>query len=188
MTIGLTQHGVFLTVFGRGVLLRGPSGIGKSALALELIDRGHQLVADDVPEFTLNESSQIVGYCPAMLQDFLSVRGLGVLNVRCLFGAQAISKRQALDLIIRFCYAEETSLDVYEDRLAGNSNVVQLFEQQIPELTLIISKGNKLSPLWIECAVANQRLRHTGYCAASDLTERLRAKLAMSPQEYAKCE
>ena len=178
MTAGLTQHGVFLAVSGSGVLLRGPSGIGKSALALELIDRGHQLVADDSPEFRLNDKGQVIGYCPGLLQDFLHVRGLGILNIRRLFGDQAISKQQLLALIIHLNVVEgATTATVYDDSLSGNRRIVQLLDRQLPELTLYVDKGTKLSPLWVECAVAEQQLRAAGYCAASDISKRLRAKL-----------
>ena len=96
----LTMHGVFMDVYGMGVLITGDSGVGKSELALELISRGHGLVADDVVELARVAPSTVEGRCPGMLRDFLEVRGLGLLNIRTIFGEKASRRKMKLTLIV----------------------------------------------------------------------------------------
>lgn len=166
----MTLHGVFMEVMAIGVLITGPSGIGKSELAMELITRGHRLVADDAPQFSRIAPDIINGSCPEALQDFLEVRGLGVINVRELFGDSAIKSGKYLRLITRL---EPMSNDemLKLDRLEGSYRYNNVLGLDIPEITLPVAPGRNLAVL-LECAARNHILRTSGYDAAEDFIER----------------
>jgi HPr kinase/phosphorylase len=168
----ITLHGVFMEVNAIGVLITGPSGVGKSELALELINRGHRLVADDAPQFSKVAPDIINGTCPAALQDFLEVRGLGVINVRVLFGDSAIKVNKYLRLIVRLEPMEKNRL-LSIDRLEGSYTTRRLLELDIPEITVPVAPGRNLAVL-LECAARNHMLRTSGYNAAEEFTERQR--------------
>jgi len=163
-------HGVFMQVLGMGVLLQGEPGIGKSELALELVARGHRLIADDAPEIARIGPEILEGSCPPMLRDFLEVRGLGVLNIRAMFGEDAVRERDSLSLVVTmrsFTGDELTKVD----RLRGSLSVQTLLGVPIPEVTLPVAPGRNLAVL-LETAVRSQTLRIRGYDAGVDLIER----------------
>lgn len=166
----LVVHGVFLEVMGIGVLLTGESAIGKSELALELITRGHRLVADDAPAFRRQGPETLVGHCPEALKNFLEVRGLGVMNVRELFGDSAIKPEMTLHLI-----AQLTPVDCKRseplDRLKGTRRLRQLLEVEVPEVEIPVAPGRNLAVL-VEAAARNQILYNRGYDAAEDFIAR----------------
>jgi HPr kinase/phosphorylase len=167
-----TVHGVFMDVMGIGVLLTGASAVGKSELALELITRGHRLVADDAPEFTRVAPDILRGSCPAPLHDFIEVRGLGVLNVRAMFGDSAIKPSKNLDLIVNLLPAtSEQFIDI--DRLSGSRHSRQLLEVEVPEIHLPVAPGRNLAVL-VEAAARNELLLYNGYSAAEDFVEQQR--------------
>ncbi len=166
----LTKHGVFMDVLGIGVLLTGNSGIGKSELALGLINRGHRLVADDAVTITKQEDNTLFGTCPELLQDFLEVRGLGVLNIRVMFGDTAIKDRKRLQLIIHIVTLDDERLRNL-DRLHGVHTIQTIFDIDIPEVTIPVAPGRNLSVL-VECAVRNQVLKMTGYSASEEFINR----------------
>ena len=165
----LTMHGVFMEVMGIGVLISGRSGIGKSELALELITRGHRLIADDAPEFAKIAPDIIRGSCPPALADFLEVRGLGVINVRRLYGENAVKKNKYLRLIARLEPMRKEQL-VSLDRLAGSYREVRLFGIDVPQITLPVAPGRNMAIL-VESAVRNHVLRMGGYDSARDFVE-----------------
>jgi len=166
----LTLHGVYMEVHAIGVLLTGPSGVGKSELALELITRGHRLVADDAPQFSRLAPDIVNGTCPAALQDFLEVRGLGIINVRELFGDSAIKINKYLRLIIRLEPLSTESIKQI-DRLEGSYTTQNILDLEIPEITLPVAPGRNLAVL-LECAARNHMLRMSGYNASEEFTER----------------
>lgn len=170
--LGKTQtvHGVFLEVTGTGVLLTGRSGIGKSELALELISRGHRLVADDSVECALETDTTLRGFCPEPLRDFLEVRGVGILNVRRIFGEVAMKRSKALHLVIRLRDAQRIEMPP-EARLNGLRGVEQMLGVDIPSITLPVAPGRNLAIL-AEAAVRSHLLERVGYNAAEDLTQR----------------
>ena len=155
-----------------GILITGRSGIGKSELALNLIDRGHSLIADDAP--LLNRvDNDIIGQCPETLQDFLNVRGLGVLNIRFLYDETAIKTSQRLDLIIRLVDTDEPAQDTAQDTLLFNHISYQhVLGITIPERAIKIKPGRDLA-LWVECAARDLQLRQQGYHAEQELQQRL---------------
>ncbi|MCZ6525222.1 MAG: HPr(Ser) kinase/phosphatase [Gammaproteobacteria bacterium] len=165
----VTLHGVFMEVMSIGVLIAGPSGIGKSELALELITRGHCLIADDAPQFSKIAPDIINGTCPDALLDFLEVRGLGVINIRKLYGDSAIKSNKYLRLIVRLEPMEKDQM-LQLDRLEGSYRSRKLLDMEIPEITLPVAPGRNLAIL-LECAVRNHSLRMSGYNASQEFVE-----------------
>lgn len=166
----IVLHGVFLNVLGAGVLLSGGSSVGKSELALELISRGHSLVADDAPEFSRPTPDAVEGSAPPMLKDFLEVGGLGVLNIRAMYGDSAIRHRKRLELIIHL-EPLTSSLRQQLDRLNGNFTSNEVLGVPISAMTLPVAPGRNLAVM-VEAAVRNYLLSHRGYHAAEDLMQR----------------
>ncbi len=152
-------HGVFMEVLGIGVLISGASGAGKSELALELISRGHRLVADDAPEFTRVAPDTLLGVCPEALQDYLEVRGLGLLNVRALFGNSAVKRSKYLRLIVHLQRAGNRRR-VRADRLSSEGQRT-LLGVRIPEITMPVAAGRNLAVL-VEAATRNHLARLNG--------------------------
>ena len=164
-----TLHGVFLEVLGVGVMLVGKSGIGKSELALELISRGHRLIADDAPLFTRTAPDVISGSCPQLLCGFLEVRGLGILNIPAMFGDNALKSSKNLRLIINL-QAVASFNATENDRLYGTVQVRHILDVRVPEITLPVAPGRNLAVL-VEGAVRNHLLRLRGYNAADVFIE-----------------
>ncbi|ULX56717.1 hypothetical protein [Ectothiorhodosinus mongolicus] len=169
----LTLHGVFLRVFEQGVLLTGASGIGKSELALELVSRGHALIADDTPEFTA-EADQVIGRCPELLQGFIEVRGLGILHLGRLMGENAIAKQQRLDLLIELISPAAAKVD---NRLSAKQEDREILGRPFPVWQLSMASGRNLAVM-VEMAARSHALAQSGYDAASDLQNRLRQQLS----------
>lgn len=164
-----TLHGVFMEVFTIGVLLTGDSGTGKSELALELLSRGHRLIADDAPEFTQLTPENIEGSCPPVLRDYLEVRGLGILNVRRMFGDSAVKSTKYLRLIIHLHLPGEGELEA--DRLRGNAGTREVLDLSIPQINLPVMAGRNLAVM-AEAAVRDFVLRMRGFDAAAEFVER----------------
>jgi HPr kinase/phosphorylase len=162
-------HGVFIEVMGVGVLITGEAGLGKSELALELISRGHRLVADDSPEFYLTAPGILEGCCPPELQDFMEVRGLGIVNVRELFGDGSVKRDRNLGLIVRLLVLDAGGLSP-EERLEGIRRMRKILDVAVPEYTLPVAPGRNLSVL-VECTVRNHLLLKKGYNAAQQFAE-----------------
>lgn len=162
-------HGVFMEVISIGVLLAGESGVGKSELALELVTRGHRLIADDAPLFARIAPDIIVGTSPPIIQDFLEVRGLGVLNIRRMYGDSAIKASKYLKLIINLKHSD-VSLQA-ERQLETPSETRKVLGMQIPAFTLPVAPGRNLAVL-VEAAVRNHALRINNYYADHDIINR----------------
>lgn len=166
----MVLHGVFLNVLGVGVLLSGASSVGKSELALELITRGHSLVADDAPEFSRPTPDTIEGCAPPMIKDFLEVSGLGILNIRAMYGDSAIRHRKRLELVIHL-EPLTSSLRRQLDRLNGNFTSNEVLGVPITAMTLPVAPGRNLAVM-VEAAVRNYLLTHRGYHASEELMQR----------------
>jgi HPr kinase/phosphorylase len=165
----VTIHGVMLDVLEVGVLITGDSSIGKSELALELISRGHGLVADDVVELQQIAPDTIQSRCPPMLRDFLEVRGLGVLNIRSIFGETAVRPRKALRLIVQL-EPFEPGLEP-RDRLATRAGTQDILGVEIPTVTLAVAPGRNLAVL-VEAAVRNHILITRGINSTAEFIAR----------------
>jgi HPr kinase/phosphorylase len=164
-----TLHGVMLDVLELGVLITGEASIGKSELALELISRGHGLVADDVVELQQIAPDTIQSRCPPMLRDFLEVRGLGVLNIRSIFGETAVRPRKALRLIVQL-EPFEPGLEP-KDRLATRAGTQDILGVEIPTVTLAVAPGRNLAVL-VEAAVRNHILITRGINSTAEFIKR----------------
>jgi len=163
-------HGVFLEVSGLGVLITGDPSVGKSELALELISRGHRLVADDAVEVFAVAPDILEGRCPSLLQDFMEVRGLGVINIRRLFGDTSVKMRKPLRLIIRLTPADHWH---EVDRLDMRHEDCMILGMAIPEVHIPVAAGRNLAVL-VEVAVRNYILRLRGSNSAVEFAERQR--------------
>lgn len=165
----LTLHGVFMEVMAMGVLITGPSGIGKSELALELITRGHRLVADDAPQFSRLAPDIINGRCPKTLRDYLEIRGMGVINIRRLYGDSAIKENKYLRLIVKLERMSKEQL-LRLNRLEGSHKSRSIMGINIPEITLPVAPGRNLAIL-LECAARNHSLAMSGYNATQEFID-----------------
>ena len=157
----VTLHGVFMEIYSIGVLITGESGSGKSELALELVTRGHRLVADDAPEFTQIAPDVLDGACPDLLQDLLEVRGLGVLNVRQMFGDTSVKKNKYLRLVVHLTkpYLEPQPGGI--ERITGDLGMRRVLDLDVPMITLPVMPGRNLAVL-TEAAARTHILRAKG--------------------------
>lgn len=156
-----TLHGVFMEIYSVGVLITGDSGSGKSELALELITRGHRLVADDAPEFTQIMPDVLDGACPELLQDMIEVRGLGVLNVRNMFGDTSVKRNKYLRLIIHLTRPHLEPRPTGMERITGEVDTVRVLDLDVPRITLPVMPGRNLAVL-SEAATRQHILRTKG--------------------------
>ena len=163
-------HGVFMEVFSVGLLITGDPSVGKSELALELVARGHRLVADDAPIFARTAPDVLTGRCPDILRDFLEVRGLGVLNVRAMFGDSAIKQARNLRLILKLVPMSEEQMHRI-DRLHGSRATQTILGVDVPEITLPVAPGRNLAVL-AEAAARNHALLLKGFDSAQLFMDR----------------
>src|SRR5450830_797344 len=170
MAESISMHGVFMEVQGFGVLIKGDAAIGKSELALELISRGHRLVADDIVDFFRISPERIEGRCPALLQDFLEVRGLGILNIRALFGDNAVKPTKPLDLIIQLEMADLVMPEKL-DRLKVKSHHEKILGVKIPKVMITVAAGRNIAVL-VEVAVRNHMLLLRGINGTKQFMQR----------------
>lgn len=162
-------HGVLVDVYGLGVLIQGDAGIGKSECALELLKRGHILVADDIVEIQHRRGGMLRGLCPEPLKHYMEVRGLGVIDVKLLFGIGSILDRTRIELAIQL---EPWNPTTEYDRIGLNMKYTSILDIEIPILRIPVSPGRNLAVL-IEVAALNQRLRSQGYFAAETFNRKL---------------
>jgi HPr kinase/phosphorylase len=166
----VSAHGVYLEVYSLGVFITGKAAVGKSELALALISRGHRLIADDMTQFSRSAPDQVEGSSPQLLIDFMEVRGLGVVNVRAMFGANALKRSKPLSLIINMVELERDN-KVEFDRLGNILKTRNILGLEFPEITLPVAPGRNLAVL-VEAAARNHLLQASGYNAAQDLIAR----------------
>jgi HPr kinase/phosphorylase len=162
-------HGVLVDIYGVGVLITGQSGVGKSETALELVKRGHRLVADDCVEIRQEDQDTLVGTSPELIEHLLEIRGLGIINVMTLFGAGAIRGHKKISLVI---YLEIWDPKRQYDRLGLDEEKIKIIDTEIQKLTIPVRPGRNLAII-IEVAAMNFRLKRMGVNAAQQFTERL---------------
>ena len=165
-----SMHGVLLDVLGMGVMITGESGVGKSELALELVSRGHGLVADDVVELNRIAPETLEGNCPEILRDFLEVRGLGMLNIRIIFGETAVRRRKNLNLIVHLKKASSSDFNALE-RLPIENVHENIMGLNIRKVIIHVAAGRNLAVL-VEAAVRNYVLQLRGINSTKDFLER----------------
>ncbi|MBR4759708.1 MAG: HPr(Ser) kinase/phosphatase [Lachnospiraceae bacterium] len=175
----ISVHGVLVDVYGEGVLITGESGIGKSEAALELIKRGHRLVTDDVVEIRKVSDDTLIGSAPSVTKHFIELRGIGIVDVKTLFGVQAVKETSNIDLVIRI---EDWSKDKEYDRLGLEEEYVDYLGNKVASHTIPIRPGRNLA-LICESAAVNHRQKKMGYNAAQELYKRVQEGLARGRDE-----
>ena len=165
----ITQHGVLVEVYGEGILLLGESGVGKSETAIELVKRGHRLIADDAVEIKRVSSKSLVGSAPDNIRHFIELRGIGIINASRIFGAGAVKLTEKIDLVIKM---EPWDANKVYDRMGLEKQTTEILELQIPSLTIPVKPGRNLAVI-IEVAAMNNRQKKMGYNAAEDLLKKL---------------
>jgi HPr kinase/phosphorylase len=170
-----STHGVFLEVLGTGILIKGDAGVGKSELALELITRGHRLVADDVVELKHVAPETLEGCCPSLIRDFLEVRGLGILNIRYLFGETAVKPKKNLKLIVELVHPQEVG-EVGLNRLDMVASTETILGVAIPKVRIPVAAGRNLAVL-VEVAVRNHILKRRGINPVEQFIKRQQAAI-----------
>ncbi len=165
----ITRSGVMMEVYGEGILIQGESGVGKSEVAIELIKRGHRIVADDAVEIKATNHGTLEGTAPELIRHYMELRGIGVIDVRRLFGMGAIKQTQQIDLIITLEPWDDKA--VY-DRLGLESATTELLGVTLPAVTIPVKPGRNLASI-VEVAAMNNRNRMLGHNAALELTQRM---------------
>ncbi len=165
----ITRHGVLVEVYGEGVLLLGDSGVGKSETALELIKRGHRLIADDAVEIRRVSNKTLVGSAPDNIRHFIELRGVGIINARRLFGIGSVKLSEKIDMVINM---EQWDSEKNYDRLGIDSEYMKILDIEVPVTTVPVKPGRNLSII-IEAAAMNNRQKKMGYNAAKELLYKL---------------
>ncbi len=167
----ITRHGVLVEVYGEGVLILGESGVGKSEAAIELVKRGHRLVADDAVEIKKVSDISLVGSSPEIIRHFIELRGIGIIDVKEIFGIGAVKNTEKIDMIINL----EAWVDgKHYDRLGLEEEYTEILGIQIPSLLIPVKPGRNLAVI-VEIAAMNNRQKRNGYNAAEELNKRLMA-------------
>ena len=165
----ITRHGVLVEVYGEGILLLGESGVGKSETAIELVKRGHRLIADDAVEIRRVSNKSLVGTAPDNIRHFIELRGIGIINASRIFGAGAVKLTEKIDLVINL---EPWDINKAYDRMGLENHTTNILDLEIPSLTIPVKPGRNLAVI-IEVAAMNSRQKKLGYNAAEDLLKRL---------------
>ena len=172
----ITRHGVLVEVYGEGILLIGDSGIGKSEAAVELLKRGHRLIADDAVEIRKVSSGSLVGTAPELIRNYIELRGIGIINVAKLFGVGAVRGENEINLVVKI--VPWNTLEVY-DRLGLEEQYMEILGVNVPMNTIPITPGRNLAMI-LEVAAMNNRQKKMGYNAALEFTEQMDRHFATS--------
>jgi len=165
----VTRHGVLVEVYGEGILLLGESGVGKSETAMELVKRGHRLIADDAVEIRRVSARTLVGTSPENIRHFMELRGIGIINVRRIFGIGAVKVTEQIDMIIQL---EQWDAKKMYDRMGLENEYTEILGNRVPLLTIPVKPGRNLAII-IEVAAMNNRQKEMGYNAAQELLAKL---------------
>ena len=165
----ITRHGVLIEVYGEGMLILGESGVGKSETAIELVKRGHRLVADDAVEIRKTSNITLVGSSPDNIRHFLELRGIGIVNARQLFGIGAVKISEKIDVVVEL---EQWNPEKIYDRMGMDNHYMSILGVKVPYLTIPVKPGRNLAVI-LEVAAMNNRQKKMGYNAAQDLLDKL---------------
>lgn len=174
----ITRHGVLVEVYGEGLLLIGDSGVGKSETAIELIKRGHRLIADDAVEIKRVSSKTLVGQAPEIIRHYVELRGIGIVDVRRLFGMGAIKETEKIDLVIKL---EQWIQGKMYDRLGLDEEMIEILGINVPAITIPVRPGRNLAII-LEIAAMNYRQKKMGYNTAEEFNKKLMAQMGISIQ------
>jgi HPr kinase/phosphorylase len=175
----MTIHGELLELYGVGILITGVSGVGKSETALELVKRGHRLIADDVVELRKVSQTTLLGTSPEIIRHFMELRGIGIVDIKGLFGAGSVKDIDSIDMVINMERWDETKR---YDRIGVEEELVEYLGIKIPSITLPIMPGRNV-PILIEVAAMNFRQKKMGYNAAKEMYERVNKNFAKYSKE-----
>lgn len=165
----ITRHGVLIEVYGEGMLILGESGVGKSETAIELVKRGHRLVADDAVEIRKTSNITLVGSSPDNIRHFLELRGIGIINARQLFGMGAVKISEKINMVVEL---EPWNPEKIYDRMGVDNHYMSILGVKVPHLTIPVKPGRNLAVI-LEVAAMNNRQKKMGYNAAQDLLDQL---------------
>ena len=165
----ITRHGVLVEVYGEGLLLMGDSGVGKSETALELLKRGHRLIADDAVEIRKVSESSLIGTAPDLIRNYIELRGIGIINVAKLFGMGAVRTENEINLVVNI--VPWNTQEVY-DRLGLDDQYMEILGVKVPMNTIPVTAGRNLAVI-LEVAAMNNRQRKLGYNAAQEFTDQV---------------
>jgi HPr kinase/phosphorylase len=171
----LTRHGVLVEVYGEGILLLGESGVGKSETAIELVKRGHRLIADDAVEIKRVSATTLVGRAPEIIRHYVELRGIGIVDVRRLFGMGAVKETEKIDLVINLENWQENKA---YDRFGLEENTEEILGIKVPSIVLPVCPGRNLSVV-IEVAAMNNRQKRMGYNTAAEFNKRLMESMGL---------
>ena len=171
----ITRHGVLVEVYGEGILLLGDSGVGKSETAIELLKRGHRLIADDAVEIKKVSATTLVGQAPEIIRHYVELRGVGIVDVRRLFGMGAVKESEKVDLVINL---EQWDNNKMYDRLGLDEQTTNILGIEVPSITIPVSSGRNLSVV-IEVAAMNNRQKRMGYNTAQEFNKRLMESMGL---------
>lgn len=178
----ITRHGVLVEVYGEGILLVGDSGVGKSETAVEIVKRGHRLIADDAVEIRRVSNKTLVGQAPDNIRHFIELRGIGIINARRIFGMGAVKLSEKIDLVINLELWDPTK--VY-DRMGIDNEYTEILGIRVPVMTVPVKPGRNVAII-IEVAAMNNRQKKMGYNAAHELLANLGMDVSMMPAEEIK--
>ncbi|MBQ3125297.1 MAG: HPr(Ser) kinase/phosphatase [Clostridia bacterium] len=170
-----TRHGVLCEIYGEGILIMGESGVGKSEAAIELVKRGHRLVADDAVEIRKISDSALIGSAPEIIRHFVEVRGIGIIDVKEIFGMGAIKDEQQIDMVI---HLEPWEKGKQYDRLGMIDEYTNIMGINVPSITIPVKLGRNIAVI-VEVAAMNNRQKKMGYNAAVELNERIMRQMEM---------
>ncbi len=165
----ITRHGVLIEIYGEGVFITGESGVGKSETAIELVKRGHRLVADDAVEIRKVSNDSLMGSSPDNIRHFLELRGIGIINARRLFGIGAVKNTEKIELVVEM---ELWNPEKIYDRMGVDTQYVSILGVKVPSLTIPVKPGRNLAVI-LEVAAMNNRQKKMGYNAATELLDHL---------------
>ncbi len=175
----ITRHGVFVEVYGEGVLILGDSGVGKSETAVELIKRGHRLIADDAVEIKKTGAKVIVGSAPENIRHFIELRGIGIINARRIFGMGAVKLHEKIDMVVQL---EPWDSEKVYDRIGAENQKIEILGVRVPYTVVPVQPGRNLAVI-IEVAAMNNRQKKMGYNAARELMHNLGMVNDVVPQD-----
>lgn len=175
----LTRHGVLVEVYGEGVLILGDSGVGKSETAIELVKRGHRLIADDAVEIKRTSAKALVGSAPEIIRHYVELRGIGIVDVRRLFGMGAVKLTEKIDLVVTL---EPWVQGKMYDRLGMESETMDILGINVPSLTIPVRPGRNLAVV-LEIAAMNNRQKKMGYNTAEEFNKRLMSQYGMGESD-----
>ena len=177
----ITRHGVLVEVYGEGLLLLGDSGVGKSETAIELVKRGHRLIADDAVEIKRVSEKTLVGSAPEMIRHYVELRGIGIVDIRRLFGMGAIKETERIDLVIQLENWVEGKM---YDRFGMEEEHINILGLEIPSVTVPVRPGRNLAII-LEIAAMNNRQKRMGYNTAAEFNKKLMLQMGIDPDTKA---